>query len=657
MVLRLKIIKRSNSSGISNEALRHKFEKAVDDIAEVFPEIRDNTFQAFVIDKVAQLSTDLEKEPEPRFMEFSRLRSFIDAYKDKSVSDLKKEHGNGPLKDIFAKFELDSGAVNKTLEDVDNISKIEIPDAHVYLKGLEFLDDINSVEDGVPRIEDIVNKLIAVINLSLPLLEIAAKADREEEKQFRKIKKIDELPREAAEKWMEQFRSRQSIQEVVDGILNLVTGDQTKLLTRRIYKNTRDLKEQWVKIKDLEYKIENLEKQRENPALYFLQQDDVRFNELMTSVKLRMLSEELESERGKLADMVSSFVGSEKHADLMVSIKKLEKHVNVNIIGAVNDTITRISATGLKSLVIPKIIEIQARNSGIKVESILKKKSIEIMDKDIFWDKHIKFKEKISNIIENIKKIVNVRLHEEKVINQERTFAAINDCINLLVKTGQKHLDYENPYVECIIDSLKLHLLEDLTKKIKIMNVLISAKHISMDDQATIIDQTGKRDLLEIAKSVVQDDDSVIAKLIDVSTVLYQKLQKHAPLSAENYNSAELLAIHDNIMLVIQNLALLIKIREKMQELAKNLELLDESLPRKLIALPSFSQIDNFKLDLDSWFTSQQGEIYLQGGSAKQKQILDRIESIKKMIDDLNSIISLIPPGMLDKVETYPLKY
>ncbi len=642
MSLRLKALKRNISGEIQSLDKRKDVEAAIDGIAGFLPGFSDQSFETFIVDQISRISGDIYKNVDASVKAVLKLNEFCHLLVKSNIRSLNDLPTTKPLKQLFADFisklaplagidELvgttSSMATNSAVQD------IEVPDPHVYLKDIEMLDESCLMNESV-LIKDVASKLMAVINVSLPLLEAGGTADQRESKTARNGR-------------------QQSNASAIEGILNMVTGDQAKLHTRRIFQATKPLRNLMTSIKDVESDRDSLEARHDKPWLFMLQKDQ-QIPEEKFRRQMEWFESEITSTKQKLKLAIDAFNVSPEWNELIDSLQKLNKHIDINIIGALNSVIARIRAAGIKSVVLSKDDLERGRSAGIKIESVLATSESPIVDLESINHAYFKAKEHVDQILTTLSAKLAKRANEERAIVENGILSALEHILE----------DYESNQkgtsgsgflcMASLARGMEIGLLELLAREIDRLAILLSERGIEPASMMSLLDAIGitSTEFIDVETLDAQLNEK---KLAGTSFDAAVRLLRYTPLNREAYFDPKIAASREQLAQYTAQLKMFESILHVLVDLGGKIEDLDPYLPRKFMAIADFRAPTSFSEVIDTWYAENVGRLFTAGGQDMQREITEKIAAVKAKLASLEGMLVVIPPELVSKMKALPL--
>jgi hypothetical protein len=642
MSLRLKTLKRNIASTIELPEKRKDIETAIDGLVNILPHFTDQAFETFIVDQVSKLSAEFSKNGDASMKRVLKLHDFGKLLERSNIRTIGEMSTTKPLKQIFSDFEARPDAILSFDDFIgttgrngekNNVQVLDVPDPHVYLKEIAVLDESCLAGKGV-SIKEISSKLIAVINVSLPLLEAANIADKMEANQARMSKP-------------------QSNAAGIEGILNLVTGDQAKLHTRRVFRVTRLVRDVSARIRDVENDRDSLKAKHDKPWMFMIQKDQQTPEEKYKE-QMAWFDSEIGTAGKKLKHVLAAFKNAPECTELVDALQKMEKHVDINIIGALNNAIARIRAAGIKNVVLSKQDLDLARTAGIKIESVLATSESPIKDLDKINHDYFKAQERVHDVITTIAASLSKRSNEERAIVENGIIGALEQIVknyeaNRKRKSGSGFL-----CMASMMQDLEISLLESLQHEIGRLGLYLSERNIDPATIKVMLNTTGVVDAGDIDIEALGnhlDEKRYSGASFDAA----MKLIHYTPLTREAYFSQKIVATREHLARIAATLKVFESIMQVLVELGGKIEELDPFLPRKFMAIEDISIPTTFSATIDAWFGENMGRLFVSGGAEKQKELTSKMTTVKAKIAGLEGMMVTIPKEILIKIKTTPI--
>jgi hypothetical protein len=660
-VIRLRLLKKNNAGSFKDDA-RREFETIIDAISDILDKnLKDPSLGTFIVESISKLMAETPVDAERLLADLHKILAFINSLVQAKVQSVRDMPGNKPLKQVFADYmandiefsDLDDLIVKLYgggSADGDVITDLEVPDPHVYLRDISFLDDLLPGETKATA-KDIAAKLMAVINISMPLEEVAKVADGKELEQYKVAKHFETLDEASRKKLLAGFNKKQGIAKEVEGLLNLVTGDQAKLLTHRIFKDTASLRSAANMISDLEEKRDLLKHQKENPTMYLVTKgEQITASDYFK--QMQALAKEIEVEKQGLEVAKDLFAQSVLFEDFTASLEKLAKHVDVDIIGALNDVIGRIRGTHTKGLIIPKDILEQTIAAGIKLESILETSVAIIDDVHEITHESIKAKETIDGLVDVLVKKLEKRSIEEHTFFEggEGVFSKLYEFMQAYIMTWESE---SNPCISIMIDDAEIDLLTQLNDLIDAVAIRVASLNIDEVSIQALLDETGLASISDLTVPFLEARSH--AKAGGGSHDVALKLLKYTPITRQSYDNDEIAQLRDKIEVLNGQLGQFMEFATLMADIGKDLQSLDAFLPRQFCAVDLRTTCAAFHETILTWYNENMGRLYMSEGAGKQKFITAKMTEIKSKLENLDTLVLLLPTETLEKLRVLPL--
>ncbi|MBN2153820.1 MAG: hypothetical protein JW839_20345 [Candidatus Lokiarchaeota archaeon] len=642
MALRLKTLKPSIMVRIQAEDKRQKFSGIFDGLMAMLPEFTDAIMETFIIDQATRISSDVAKEPEKALGRLARLSEFCRLLLQKNVRSVKDLPVTKPLKVFFADFLAESMAGGEfTAIDAGGDGRpeklagqeIDFTDPHVYLREIEILDGAcyEGKEASIKRLSD---KLMAVIRLSLPLLDVAKVAD----------KKLEASGKDGCQP---------RLASVIERTLDMLAGDQARLHTRRIMKVTRLVHALVTRIKDAEQQRETLQARQERPWLFMIAKED-RLPKERYDEQMDWLAAEITSAQRKLKHVVNTFKAAPECGDLVDGLEKLERHVDSNIIENLNEAILRIRATGTRGLIVSKQDLELARAAKINLEGILVTSDSPFPDLDKMYADYLQAKEKLYELTSSITSELARRTTEEKAIVENGILAAMLQVMKEYEENQRGRAGSGFLCMMAWIQGAALDLLHKLSDEIGKLSMLVSERGLEHEQVLGLLAAIGEKRLDDVVPSALEErvkTRTMPEPCIDTAA----RLLKYTPLSRDAYYSPAVTASRERITGLAANLKLLDAIFMILFEIGVNLEDLDTFLPRKFIAMEDARAPTEFASVLDKWLEDNVGRLFAAGGAGSHKLAGEKVGVIKAKLENLQDLLISIPEDVFEKVQPIPL--
>ncbi|MEX2684854.1 MAG: hypothetical protein Q6373_024990 [Candidatus Sigynarchaeota archaeon] len=643
MALRLKTLKPNIMVKIHVEENRQKFSNIFDGLMAMLPEFADPIIETFIVDQATRISSDVVKEPEKTMARLARLLDFCRLLLQKGIRSVKDLPVTKPLKIFFADFIAEGTSGDDFAAIVPNSEykpekpagqDMDLADPHVYLREIEILDDACLDGKGV-SIKRLSDKLMAVIRLSLPLLDVAKAADKKQEALGLDTK-------------------QPSIAMAIERTLDMLSGDQARLHTRRIMKVTRLVHDLVARIKDAEQQRETLQVRQEKPWLFMVAKEDILPQEKYKE-QMDWLAAEITSAQRKLKHVVGTFKAAPECDDLVDALEKLERHVDLNIIENLNETILRIRATGTRGLIVSKQDLDLANKAKIQLEGILVTSDSPFPDLAKLNNDYLKAKEKLYTLTKSITTELAKRTIEEKAIVENGIMAAMLQVMKEYEDNQRGHAGSGFLCMMVWIQEAALDLLQKLSVEIGRFSMLVSERTLDREQVMALLMVIGEKKVDDLDKASLEE--RIKLKTIPephIDTAI--RLLRYTPLSRDAYYSPSVNASRERITGLAANLKLLDAIFLILFEIGVNLEDLDTFLPRKFIAMEDPRAPTAFAETLDKWLADNVGRLFAAGGAGSHKQAGEKVEAIKAKLENLQDLLISIPEDIFEKVRPISLE-
>ncbi len=642
MALRLKTLKPSIMVKIQADENRQKFSSILDGLMVMLPEFTDAIIETFIVDQTTKIASDVAKEPEKALAHLARLLEFCRRLLQQNIRSVKNLPVTKPLKVFFADFLAESATGGEfTAINTGETAKPEKPtgqdidfaDPHVYLRDIEILDTscLDGKDISIKRVSD---KLMAVIKLSLPLLDVAKIADKKQEASGKDSK-------------------QPSLATVIEGTLDMLSGDQARLHTRRIMKVTRLVHDLVTRIKDAEQQRETLQARQEKPWLYMIAKED-RLPQEKYQEQVDWLSAEINSAQRKLKHVVNTFKAAPECGEFIDGLEKLERHVDANIIENLNEAILRIRSTGTRGLIVSNQDLELANKAKIKLDGILVTSDSPFPDLGKMNSDYLQAKEKLYALTSSITASLAKRTTEEKAIVENGIMAAMLQVMKEYEDNQRGHAGSGFLCMMSWIQDAALDLLARLNAEINMLSMLVSERTLDPAHVQAMLAAIGAKKVEDINPASLEeriDARTMPESCIDTAARLF----KYTPLSRDAYYSPSVNASRERITGLAANLKLLDAIFSILFEIGVNLEDIDTFLPRKFIAMEDARAPTEFAVVLDKWLNDNVGRLFAAGGPGSHKAAGEKVEAIKAKLENLQDLIISIPDDVFEKVRPIPL--
>ncbi len=605
----------------------------------------DDKVANFAVDKVARISTELEQN-QGNIENLKTLLNFLDLLEGKTYDQITKEYSFKSLQTLYFDFEK-TGLKN----DAKETNTVKVPEALVYLKKIASIDEINRDYKNKIFVNDLAEKLETVIHVCSSFLyswyEFGKQATTESS-------------------------LYEDINNEINKILEWVSGSETKLLTRGIYLLTQELSELNDDIITLEKKLENLEFKYNNPN--FSRNGKFTFEEY--EAQKNELNALIASKKKDLSLVLRSLKNEEVYSNLNNLFVKLNKHIDNNIIGPLNQLISKICKLFRKDhrfLLVSDEVKNLALKHNIRIESILKECEASSFEMEKFYDVNVKATGVISNYINEIKKLLLNRKDEELLIAKSGIINKIYDYFDKYEKNGDINLCKTGTLnkkgqgilsVKCMFYNYEFASLDGILKCIDKFNRTISIKKMNpytvkeLNDAikdlhfdrifyevtedftfATKIQQYKTGDISELT---VKELKTIIdKKLVGKSYFPHIKtLMKQFPLNKSNYESPELISLADELEAHFNNFKLVQKVKELTLQIASELEEIHPSISIEFSTI-NIRKPTMFSSKLDEWLENNEGILNYSGED--HFKIKEKISKIKTLLVELEDYAALLP--------------
>nr|MDO8111495.1 hypothetical protein [Candidatus Sigynarchaeota archaeon] len=643
MSLRLKTLRPSIAVKIQSTQQRKEFDNVFDGLIEVLPSFNDAVIETFIVDQVIKITSDFAKNPQRTMQQLVRLLEFCRLLVKSNIRTIKDLPVVKPLKQFFFEFTMQSEPV-KTIATMPMIGSgnpekpagqdIDFQDPHVYLKEIEMLD-ATCLQDKAVKIKGLYDKLMAVIKLSLPLLDVAKAADKRA--QHDAIKAAKSL----------------SITAEIEGILDMITGEQARLHTRRIVKVTRLVHDVAGRIADAEHEKDSLQARHDKPWMFMITKEEQMPEEKFRE-RMEWLASEISTGKKKLNHVMSTFKNEPECKELADALEKLEKYVDINAIRAFNDVVVRIHAAGTSGLIVSKDDLNLAKRAGIKLDSILVTSDSPFPDLDEMNREYFNVKEKLYAMVTSITAKLTRRATEEKAIVENGIIAALLQIMREHEVSLKGNAGCGFLCMTSLVQHAELDFLGNLDREIDRLSMLVSERFADPQQIKSLVGCIGEKDVASIDAKVLEEKLKTGA-LPDSCIEPAMRLLKYAPLSRDAYYSPAVAAARERITGLAANLKVLDAIFMLLAEVGLKLEEIDVYLPRKFIAMEDARRPTDFGGTLDKWKEDNVGRMYASGGATQQKEVGKKIDAIKAKLENLEGLIMAIPDDVFEKVKTIPL--
>jgi len=642
VVFRLKPLKSSMAVRIQVPERRKEFEVFFDDLLAILPEFTDTIIESFFIDQVTKISSDFGKNLDRSLKQLERLLGFARLLVSSNVHTIEDLPVTKPLKQFFSEFstQVEPAQDLQGMEDTTGskiektgIQDLDFRDPHVYLKEIEILDDICLAEKNL-SIKALSDKLITIIKLSLPLFDVAKAADK-------KMQGSEEpIPGE-------------SFAADVETILSMLSGDQAKVHTRRVMKATRLVHDLATRIKDAENEQETLQARHDKPWMFMISNED-QLSEEKFEEQMEWLASEIATTRKKLNHVLTVFKAAPECDELFDALEKLEKHVNVNIVRALNELILHIHETGTRGLIVSNDELNMAKQAGIKLDGILVTSDSPFPDLDEMNSTYFLIREQLYALITAITSRLEKRAIEEKPIVESGIMSALLQIIKEHEVSLKGNAGCGFLCMTSLVQDAELDLLGKIIHEIDYLSLLVSAKNVDASQLDALVAAMGVENFDAVDPYGLEaqvEAKTLPTEVHDTAT----RLLKYTPLSREVYYSPEVTLVRDAITGLAANLKVLDAIFMLLVDIGLRLEELDVYLPRKFIALDDARQPTEFSATLDAWKEENVGRLFAAGGAAHQQEVAEKIESIKNNLENLEDLLLSLPDDIFEKVKPIPL--
>jgi hypothetical protein len=627
---------------IQSEEKRLKFSSIFDGLMAMLPEFTDAITETFVVDQATKISSDIAKEPEKALAHLARLLEFCRLLLQQNIHSVKDLPVTKPLKVFFADFLAESSSGGDfTAINADSANKqeklagqeIDFADPHVYLKDIEILDS-TCLEGKGTSIKRLSDKLMAVIKLSLPLLDLAKVADKKQDASGKEGK-------------------QPSLATVIERTLDMLSGDQARLHTRRIMKVTRLVHDLVTRIKDAEQQRETSQGRQEKPWLFMIAKED-RLPQEKYSEQMDWLAAEITAAQRKLKHVVNTFKAAPECDELVDGLEKLERHVDANIIENLNEAILRIKSSGIRGLIVSNLDLDLANRAKIKLDGILVTSDSPFPDLDKMNSDYLQAKEKLYALTSSITSSLAKRTTEEKAIVENGIMAAMLQVMREYEDNQRGHAGSGFLCMMAWIQEAALDLLAKLSAEISMLSMLVSERSLDPKQVYAMLAAIAEKKVEDIDLASLEDRiNSRTMPESSIDTAI--RLLKYTPLSRDAYYSTSVNASRERITGLAANLKLLDAIFLLLFDIGVNLEDIDTFLPRKFITMEDARVPTVFAEVLDKWLNDNMGRLFAAGGSASHKKAGEKIEAIKAKLENLQDLIISIPDDVFEKVKPIPL--
>lgn len=621
---------------------RQEFELLFDGLIGVLPQFTDGIIESFFIDQITKISSNFENDLDRSLQHLEKLLEFARMLVKSNVHTIIDLPVSKSLKQFFAEFSTPiegitdlrgmaspSASIGKKI----NTMEMDFQDPHVYLKEIEILDE-SCLTDSEVSIKALSDKLMAIIKISLPLFDVAKAADN-------KLQSNGVTSKQA------------SFAADVESILNMLSGDQAKVHTRRIVKVTRLVHDLAAQIKDAEHELETLQARHDKPWMFMISNEDQipedKFNE-----QIEWLTSEIETNRKKLNHVISVFKEAPECEELVDALEKLEKHVNVNIVRELNELILHIHETGTRGLIMSKDELNMAKQAGIKLDGILVTSDSPFPDLDEMNSNYFSIKEQIYALITAITNRLERRAIEEKPIVEMGIMAALLQIIKEHEVSLKGNAGCGFLCMTSLVQDAELDLLRKIIIEIDHLSLLVSARNLDASQIEALVVAMDATDLLDVDPTILE----VRVESKEFSDDIYEiatRLLKYTPLSHEDYYSPDVTTVRDKIAGLAANLKVLDAIFMLLVDIGRKLEELDVYLPRKFIAMDNARRPTEFVATLDAWKEENIGRLFAAGGAMHQQDVAEKIEIIKTNLENLEGLLVSMPDDVFEKVKPIPL--
>lgn len=643
MALRLKTLKPNIMVKIQSTEKRQKFVTIFDGLVAIIPEFPDPIIETFLVDQATRISSDVAREPDKVLAQLGRLLDFSRMLLQGNIRSVKDLPVTKPLKVFFSEFQAEGGLgsdarkiINTgSLKQEKNASQeIDFVDPHVYLRDIEILDStcLDGKDASIKRLSD---KLMAVIKLSLPLLDVAKVADKKQETSGKPSK-------------------QPGLAAVIEHTLDMLSGDQARLHTRRIMKVTRLVHDLVTRIKDAEQQRETLQARQEKPWLFMIAKEDMlpreKFDEQMA-----WIASEIEASQRKLKHVVGTFKNAPECNELVDGLEKLERHVDANIIENLNEAILRIRNLGIRGLIVSNQDLDLAKRAKINLDGILVTSDSPFPDLDKLNAEYLRAKERLYALTSTITSHLAKRTVEEKPIVENGIMAAMLQVMKEYEDNQRGHAGSGFLCMMTWIQGAALDLLDKLNIEINRLSLLISERTLDPKNVQAMLDAIGQKKVEDLDMAGLEERIKLRAipeSYLDTA----MRLLKYTPLSRDAYYAPSVIASRERITGLAANLKLLDAIFMLLFEIGVNLEDMDTYLPRKFIAMEDARMPTEFAAVLDKWLNDNIGRLFAAGGAASHKAASEKIETIKTKLENLQDLIISIPDDVFEKVRPIPLE-
>jgi hypothetical protein len=636
---RLKLILPNILVELKDAEKRKEMETIISGIIDYISQF-DAVIETFIVDQVSKISSNIAKDPDGVADQLSKLLEFATLLASANIHAVTDLPIAAPLRQYFDDFLTGDAAAPGMACLVTNgpakanCEELDFADPHVYLKEIQILDD-TCLAGGDASIASLLDKFLAVIHLSLPLLDVAKAADK--------------LPRPAPKAGKMPVTHCAEI----EGILDLLTGNQARVYTRRIVTLTKQFSDLQGKIQDIEHERELLAEKHDKPWMFMLSESEL-ISDAEFQDRAGTLDAHIASYKESLATEIASFQGSAASNELVDALEKLNHHMDFNIVNSLNEAILRIRATGTRGLILPRADLDLVTKAGIKIDNILVTTDSPFPDLDALNQNYFETKERLLNLITKITNTLAKRALEEQPIVETGIIAALLSImkdyeVNLKTNTSCGRL-----CMTTLVQDAEIDLMEKLDREIGHLSLLTSSSFVDPVQLQSIADALGVPDLgaidLDVLETTVKTS-TFPSSLSDAGT----RLLRYTPLSREAYFAPEITAARDRMAGIAANLKMLDAIFALLVDIGRNLEELDIYLPRQFIAMDDARMPMTFAATLDAWLNENMGRLIATGGMTFQQEAAAKIESIKVKLENLQDLELTIPDDVFEKVKPVPL--
>lgn len=645
----------------------------------------DDKINRFVVNKVANISTGLEKG-EGSIKDLKNAASFLKLFEGVTYEEVMKSRVYNNLKELYNHY-LELGG-NKAIKRLKQEIKkedsllgklqenktssqvrkdIAIPDAISYLTTIIDIDEyVNPLDKNKVYVKKIINKLKTIIDIAS---ELRTRWDMEF--QDERVKRDD----------YERFSKQ------INKIIGWIGGDSMKTKTKGIYNTTIKVSQACSPINDLKYKLKSIEESIKHPEWNIGDKTLGDFKQEKKDLLARI--DKLSNDK---RIVLEEFTQSNDFNDYKKMIRNLNDSIDRDIIGPLNHLISDIRrlfdnnyGPGHEFLVVREDTLESANKLGISLESILKQSEKKITDLEYFIDMNTKAREKQFYYFESIKKLIEGRANEEISILSDKALRDYlkskekgiqprvnsdgilsitqhflnelfkNDDIKLKTKGSIDKRGYGVVPVNCMFHDYTIHSLSRLKKSVDKINRTIAINKIKPSVINELEERLSVNNLTDLKvkelKNLINNGEIESHYLPHVN-----KLMKHYPLTKLDYNSPEITAEREEMKRLIEEFEVMSIARETMMLIAKKMELLDTSIPRKFAAIMDVRIPSLFSNNLYEWLDNNSNRLYQQGHQKKVAEARREVDSIIKSLERLQVITNKLPPSITNKIKSFPIK-